>query len=74
MKRNRSPWWRAAAAVLLFVLVLASAPAVAQASTGSHHGPGNWIEWLSATFTHCWQLVAGGMSTDGGGEIPSPHP
>ncbi len=67
--------WRSVVAALVVIVVLAATPAVAQASTGTHHGPGNWIEWTISQFTSIWHLVIGGqIHTDDTGQLPDPKP
>ncbi len=73
MKRTRKSW-RIVAMTLAVVLVLASTPAVAQTTVGTHVGSSNWFGWVVAQVGHFWQLVAGGDVglDDGGGQLPDP--
>ncbi len=71
--RKSQHGWRAIALICTVALLLASTPALAQAPTASGTDP-SWIEWAIAQVAQLWQLVAGGVSPDGGGEQPSPIP
>ncbi len=69
MYRNRKSW-RALVGVLAILVVLASTPAVAQASTGAPVGS-SWVQWLGTYVHTLWHVVTG--SRDEGGD-PSPDP